>query len=112
MGEKGSTWCVLFLGFLRLCFKERSAMGDSSDLAQWSLQKNLHAADDLGLALGSTIEVLWDVVSEEGEASTSEEKSVWWTGELIGEVTNTEGGVAETDAFGLSSKWRLRYQKY
>jgi hypothetical protein len=87
-------------------------MCDSSDLAQWSLQKNLHATDDLGLALGNTIEVLWDVVSEEGEASTSEEKSiVWWTGELIGEVANPED-VAETDAFGLSSKWRLRYQKY
>ena len=57
-------------------------MGDDfpSDLAQWSLQKNLHATEDLKLNLGCAIEVLWEVsASPEEEApaaetSTSEEK--------------------------------------
>ena len=51
----------------------------------------------------------------------------WWVGELIGEVTsieqNASSGGSEVPTttgagadvmipFGLSSKWRLRYQKY
>ena len=82
-----SLFCFLVLSFGFLCassYKDQglSMMGDDfpSDLAQWSLQKNLHATEDLKLNLGCAIEVLWEVsASPEEEApaaetSTSEEK--------------------------------------
>ena len=88
------------------------------DMMEWSSKPNLNPLKDLGLALGSKIEVLYDV--SEGLTSTSDEMEVdrvWWGGELVAEAstTNASGkndGNRGSQAFALSSKWRLKYQKY
>ncbi|QDZ24959.1 hypothetical protein HOP50_15g75020 [Chloropicon primus] len=95
------------------------------EVAEWSARENLDPVKDLGLSLGSQVEVLWDV--SVGEGNTGDLDRVWWKGTLVSEETGRgvecgrdEEGSAnkrlkqDTGALGFerSSKWRLKYQKY